>query len=123
MSDIEIIKTLFLLFAGHALGDFALQNEFVATNKDPHSRDFMSQEQRAHSLVIWPHLMTAHSLIHGALVYLITGKISLGIGEALLHWLTDYSKCQKWFNFHVDQMIHVLTKIFWVYLLATQNLI
>ena len=122
MFDSEIIKLLFLLNAGHALGDFALQNEWVATHKDRHTRLNMPFEERAKALMIWPHLLTAHAFIHGGIVYMITGKLSLGILETVLHWITDFGKCEKWFNFHVDQFIHIGTKFFFAYLIA-QNFV
>jgi hypothetical protein len=120
MFEIETLKILFLLLAGHALGDFSLQTEWVAMHKDRHSRLRMSAEERANALVIWPHLLTAHSLIHGGIVFMITGKLSLALAETAVHWITDYAKCERWFNFHVDQGIHVLTKLIWTALIAFQ---
>lgn len=117
MSYIEIIKLSFLLLSGHALGDFALQNEWIATNKNRHVRLSLSPEMQKNAQIIWPYLLTAHSLIHGLLVFLITGKVSLGIAETMIHWFTDFAKCEKWFGFHTDQFIHFSCKILWIILL------
>lgn len=109
MTTTEILRLLFLLLAGHGLGDFALQTEWIATNKNRHVKN---------TVCIWPHLLTAHSLIHGMIVYMITGKIILGILETIAHWITDFSKCEGWFNFHTDQFMHLFVKIIWLILLA-----
>lgn len=119
MSSFEILKTIFLLVSGHALGDFALQNEWIATNKNRHARLSLSPEKQKSMQIIWPYLLSAHALIHGMIVFIITGKISLGIAETLVHWMTDFAKCEKWISFHTDQFIHILCKIIWIYLLAS----
>ena len=55
--------------------------------------------------------MTAHALVHGGVVYLITGNISLGLIEAVIHWLTDYAKCEGWISMHQDQAVHIGCKV------------
>jgi hypothetical protein len=112
----------FLLLCGHAIGDFALQTEWIATNKNRHIRDKLLPEIQKQTQVIWPHLLTAHSLHHGLMVFLVTQKLSLGIAETVVHWLTDFGKCEKWFGFHTDQALHVGVKFLWVYLI-TQGLV
>lgn len=109
----------FLLLAGHAIADFAMQTEWVATNKNRHVRDSYPPEQRKTMLVIWPYLLTAHALHHGALVYLITQRPLLGLAETVVHWGSDFAKCEGWYNFHVDQFIHIASKLLWTALLFT----
>lgn len=117
MSYFDTTHLVFMLIAGHALGDFALQNEWIATNKNRHFRLSLSSEMQQSTQVIWPYLMSAHALIHGMIVYMITQRLSLGIAETVVHWITDFAKCEKWFGFHTDQLIHVLCKLLWVYLM------
>jgi len=113
---------LFLLFCGHAVGDFALQNDFVARNKNRHARDRFTLEQQSKMEVIWPWLLTSHALHHGLMVYLITQNFWLGFFETAFHWVIDFGKCERWYSFHVDQAIHYSTKIVWALLLYYQIL-
>jgi hypothetical protein len=117
MTEYGPAAMFFLMICGHAVCDFALQNEWIATNKNRHFRLKLSPEQQKQTQIIWPYLLTAHALHHGLAVFLITQKLSLGIAETALHWLTDFGKCEKWFGFHTDQAIHVLSKFLWIYLL------
>jgi hypothetical protein len=117
MSNLNPATIFFLLICGHALADFGLQTEWIATNKNRHVRLSLSPEQRAKMQVIWPHLLSAHSLHHGLMVFLATQKLSLGVAETVFHWITDFGKCEKWYGFHTDQAIHVVTKVIWLILL------
>jgi len=112
-----LIQNLFLLFASHAIADFALQNDFTATNKNRHVRDKFTPEQRAKMEVIWPWLLTAHSFHHAALVFLVTQNLTLGFLELGFHWVIDFGKCERWYNFHTDQALHLLTKVAWAFML------
>jgi hypothetical protein len=107
-----MITLLFKLLAGHALGDYALQGDFIAKFKSRHTP---SPE------VIWPYVLTSHALIHGLFVYLATGSTNLGIAETCAHWIIDFCKCEKWFGIHVDQIFHIWFKILWVYLLVVRK--
>ncbi len=109
---------LFLFLCGHALGDFALQTEWMATNKDRNIRLRYPPEERAKLQVIWPYLLTSHSLHHGLIVFLITQRLSLGIAETVVHWISDYAKCERWYGFHGDQAIHILSKFLWLGLIV-----
>lgn len=102
------MKTLFLLFAGHALADFALQNEFVANMKSHKS-----------GVNWWGWVMFSHGLIHGGVVCLITGSWKLGMIETLAHCAIDYGKCDGQYGFHVDQYLHFLCKFIYFIVLVS----
>ena len=55
--------------------------------------------------------------MHGGIVHLITGNIWFGLAEVLLHWLTDYAKCEGWIGMHQDQGIHIGCKLGYAFLL------
>ena len=100
----------FLLVCGHALGDFALQTQWVAANKErPKNTDKSSP-------VVWPHVLLAHSLHHGLIVYLITQSLYLGIAETIVHAVCDFCKGERFFGLHVDQGIHIASKVAWTLL-------
>lgn len=97
----------FLLLCGHALGDFALQTDWVAANKE-------RPKPGAHqSPTVWPYLLIAHSLHHGLFVFLVTQKLSLGIAETVVHALSDLGKGERIYGFHVDQALHIGSKVIW----------
>jgi hypothetical protein len=112
-----MVSILFKLLAGHALGDYALQGEFIATNKNRHFKP-KGYDPALHGpqQTIWPYVLTSHALIHGLFVYLATASIGLGIAETCAHWLIDFAKCEKWFGIHIDQALHLICKVLWVYL-------
>ncbi len=122
MEYLELFKLIFLLFCGHAVGDFALQNEFVATNKNRHVRDRFTPDQLSKMEVIWPWLLSAHAMHHGIIVYLITQNFWICFLETLFHALIDYGKCERWYNFHADQYLHLLNKIIWAVMIYYQVL-
>jgi hypothetical protein len=103
---------LFALLCGHALADFVLQTEVMAKYKNwneplPHP-----------AMPPWYYWLTAHSLIHGGVVMMITGYPMLGIAEALVHWVIDYAKIEGDTNLHVDQALHVICKFAWALLVV-----
>jgi hypothetical protein len=120
VSNLDFPTACFLMLCGHALADFALQNDWTVTNKNRNIRDSLSPEAQGKMQVIWPHLMTAHSLHHGLMVFLVTQKLSLGLAETVVHWVTDFGKCEKWFGFHTDQVLHIAAKIVWALALTQQ---
>jgi len=106
-----IIELIVAMLMAHALADYPLQGDFLANAKDRHS-DYNK------SITVWPHALTAHSLIHAGAVYFITGAWVLGLLEFVIHWATDFGKCEKWFGFHIDQAIHIACKAIWVLLIV-----
>lgn len=76
----------------------------------------------------WP--MYCHCLIHGLFVFisiflvfaifgipLITSSIVatyFGITELVCHFIIDCIKCKKMINYDMDQILHIVCKIFYV---------
>ncbi len=117
----ETIFTLFfLLVAGHAIGDFAIQTDWVAYNKSRHTKDNHELELRGKMEKVWLWVLSAHSLHHGLIVFLITQRIWLGVAETVVHWITDFGKSENWYGFHVDQALHIAAKVAWIALLYYQ---
>ncbi|KKN79026.1 hypothetical protein LCGC14_0345020 [marine sediment metagenome] len=103
---------LFLFFVGHALADFALQPDVMAKLKSRKNKpDWIPDGQKY--VPCWYYWLTAHSLIHGGVVALITGSVWLGIAELVVHWAADFAKCEGWTNPNGDQAIHGTSKIAW----------
>lgn len=97
-------EMLFFLIAAHALCDYPLQGDFLATAKDRNTPI---------GKLFWPHALSAHAMIHGGAVALITGSVLLGMLEAILHAVTDWLKCEKHIGLNVDQAVHIVCKIVW----------
>ncbi len=113
--ELQAVQTFFLLICGHAFADFSLQTDFIATFKDPKKWEDLPKESSIRFPTLWIYLMTAHTLQHGAIVFLITHSLPAALLEIVVHFASDYAKCRHWINFHVDQLIHVLSKVAWVF--------
>jgi uncharacterized protein DUF3307 len=98
----------FQLVIGHALADFVLQTDTMARAKDRHS-DFAMD--KGESFPPWYYWLAAHALVHGGVVFVVTGSAVLALVEVILHSAIDYAKCERWIGFHQDQALHVLCKV------------
>jgi hypothetical protein len=101
---------LFWLVIGHFVMDFPLQGSAVAAQKSPIPG---ARNEALAKAVPWPYWMTAHALMHGGTVMLITGSLTLGVLETTIHWLTDVAKCCRLIGIHTDQAIHIGCKVVW----------
>ncbi len=110
----------FALAIGHFLADYPLQGEFLAIRKNHRLPPDAGPVDDSRPLLprhLWVHCLTAHCVIHGGVVWLITGSPILGAVEVVLHWIIDFVKSQGWTNFHVDQALHLLCKAGYIYAL------
>lgn len=105
-----MIRLLLLLFAGHALCDYPLQGDFLAKGKN-HKAPFAG-------MAAW-QLLLAHCLIHMGMVLLITGSAWLALAEMVIHYATDYAKCDGRITFNQDQAIHYGCKVLWAWIAVT----
>jgi hypothetical protein len=109
------MEILFVLVCGHALADFSLQPDAMGYGKNRNDKIHDTE----HSLFPhWYFWLTAHAMIHGGMVHLITGSLLLGVLETLIHWFTDFAKCEGWINIHTDQSIHIGCKVFYAFIIA-----
>ena len=108
------MSPLWLMIAAHALCDFPLQGDNMAQLKNRHTPvDPARVPPGQKPMVTWQYWLTAHALIHGLAVTLITGSTVLGVAETVLHWLIDFAKCENWTTIHTDQSLHVACKVAW----------
>jgi hypothetical protein len=113
----EVAAVLFFAFMiGHALGDFPLQGEFLAIGKERFG-DLEKLTGTPWPPGMWAYCLTMHSLIHGGAVWLISGSVVLGAVEFVLHWLIDFAKSFGLTNFYIDQSLHVICKLAYVFVL------
>jgi hypothetical protein len=111
---IRFFSFLFLMLVGHAVADYALQSDFMATNKNRNAVPKGYDPARHGPMqTIWPYVLSAHALIHGGMVYLVTGSIALAVAETVSHWVIDFGKCEKWYGIHTDQWAHIYFKVMW----------
>lgn len=90
-----------MMLIGHALADYALQNDFMARAKN----------HRAPLPGVPPLFpMAAHCLIHGGMVWAITGSSMLFAFEVGAHWAIDRTKCDGHLTFGQDQFLHIVCK-------------
>lgn len=107
---LDFAHLLFFLLVGHALADYPLQGDFLAQAKN-HNTPV--------GKVFWPHALSAHALIHGGFVAVITGSPLLGVAEAVVHAVTDWLKCDMRISLNTDQAIHIACKVLWAALIVT----
>ena len=67
----------FLLLVGHAVADFPLQAGPMAAEKCRRSPTDLQRD------VPWYYWLTAHAVIHGGAVYLVTGSLFLALLETV----------------------------------------
>lgn len=103
---------------GHVLADYPLQGKFLSIAKNRHADASCLFGGELPPRGLWLHALTAHSLVHAGMVWLITGSLTLGLVELVLHWVIDFAKCEKWINFTVDQFLHVVCKAGYAVLLG-----
>lgn len=102
------LALVFWLLVAHFVADYPLQGDTTAREKNRHS----TTELQKH--VPWFYWLTAHALMHGGAVALITGSLTLGAAETLAHWLIDFGKCERWYSIHADQALHLGCKVVWL---------
>lgn len=108
------LDNLFMLFFGHALADFVLQPDAMGYGKNRNDKIHDNE----HSLFpVWYYWLTAHALVHGGVVYMITNSLLLGVLETVIHWITDFAKCEGWISLHQDQGIHLGCKVAYTFTL------
>jgi hypothetical protein len=106
----------------HCLADTALQPEFMAKGKNQtYPIDMTKVPKGQKPLKLWWHWLTHHAMIHGLAVlcvtYFLTNDQDLAITfafiETVCHWTIDYYKCKNCYNPHMDQLLHLVSKIFY----------
>lgn len=120
----SLLDTLFLMIFAHALADFVLQPEAMGYGKNRHA----AIHDKEHSLFpVWWYWLSAHALIHGGSVYVVAAliigsgyAIVLALVETVVHWLTDFAKCEGWIGVHTDQAIHIGCKILYAIVISNQ---
>lgn len=100
--EYPIASLFFLLIAWHAIADYPLQSDFIATAKNRNTEL---------GKMFWMWVLPAHSFIHGVGVMLITGSVILGIIETIAHFFIDLLKCDNRITLNQDQMLHLATKV------------
>ncbi len=102
-----MIEMFLLLIFGHALADYPLQGDFLSRAKN-----------RFNPIpgVPWWQALEAHAIIHGGVVGIITGSVTLSILECLVHFIIDDTKCSGRISYNIDQALHILCKVVWVVL-------
>lgn len=114
-----IISNLLLLIFGHVVGDFVFQSDAMAKGKNRHRQiDMGSIPPGQAPQTVWPYFLTAHAIVHGGIVTIVTGNILLGLAETVAHWIIDFGKCESWYGIHIDQLLHFVCKLLWVALLV-----
>ena len=104
----QFAELLFQFLVIHAVLDFMLQPDIMASAKNRHSKYHKDGNR---DFPPWYYWLGAHSLGHGGGVYLITGNLALALVEFFLHGLIDHLKCERKTTLAQDQALHALCKL------------
>jgi hypothetical protein len=104
----------FGLVALHFAIDFPLQGDTVAKQKSPVAGN--GRDEKLNAAVPWYYWLTAHAVMQGGGVLLLTGSVTFALIETAAHWLIDERKCRGTFNMHVDQALHLACKAVYLFL-------
>jgi hypothetical protein len=99
----DALALLFTLVIGHAIADFVLQPAPMSRGKNRRSK---LQSEYGDNFPPWYYWMSAHALTHAGFVLLITGSVLFAVIETITHALIDFGKCERYYNLHVDQLLH-----------------
>jgi len=105
------LHLLWWMVVGHALADFVLQSSAMAMGKNRRHLGKPGEPP-------WYYWLTAHALVHGGVIGLITGSVPLSLAETAAHWLIDFGKCEDFYGFNTDQLFHLLCKLAWISILV-----
>lgn len=110
-----MIIHFFKLLCGHAFADFAFQNDFIANNKNRHAIP-KGYDSKLHGpkQIVWLYVLSSHALIHGTMAAIAMNNVYVGMAEAASHWVIDFGKCEKWYGIHLDQWLHIGSKVAWI---------
>jgi len=112
-----MMALFFEFLVGHSLGDYVFQSDIMANAK---SRRAEIYKTAGAGFPGWYYWLSSHALVHGGLVFLISGSWILGVCETVLHFIIDYAKCEHWISVHIDQLLHILCKVVYVYVIYKQ---
>ena len=98
----------FALMVGHVVADYPLQGDFLARAKNHRT-----------PIPGFPfyQALGAHALMHGGMVWAITGAWWLGALETVAHAGIDYLKCDGRIGLNTDQTAHAVCKAIWTVVL------
>jgi len=102
-----IFETILLLLFAHAVGDFALQSDSMARGKNRHAFDPSKAPPGQKPCNCWFWWMTAHALVNGAMYFIFTQNIIIGIIETVAHLVIDIVKTENKTSPHQDQLLHL----------------
>lgn len=108
------MSLFFQLLVGHVFGDYVFQRQVMATSKSRHAEIFKNAGPR---FPPWYYWLVSHALVHGGIVFFLTGSLLFGVIETVLHTLIDLAKCEHKIGVHTDQGLHILCKLGYVYFL------
>ena len=111
----EALVLFYQLLIGHAVADFVLQPSPMSSGKNRHQQ---LTEKHGEGFPPWYYWLSAHSLTHAGIVYLITSSLAYALIETLSHFVIDFLKCERSINLHQDQALHIAFKalycvLFW----------
>ena len=66
----------------------------------------------------WVIPLTAHSLVQAGGVWIVSGSPLLAAVEFCVHWFIDLAKGENKFGYTTDQILHLLCKLAYTFVIA-----
>jgi hypothetical protein len=112
----EVLVLFFTLVIGHAVADFVLQPSPMSRGKNRRN-SVKLQEEFGKGFPPWYYWLGSHALTHAGAVMIVTGSAMCAVIELISHFLIDLGKCERYYNFHMDQLLHVACKLLYAVLI------
>lgn len=113
-----VLLLFFAMAIGHVFGDYPLQGSFLAMGKNRNLDASVLFGGSKAPKDLWVHTLTAHCMVHSGIVWMITGSGLLALIELVLHWITDFIRCDKKISYNTDQFIHFACKLLYAILIV-----
>jgi len=114
-----MINLFFLLVFGHCIADTSLQTDSMARGKSRHNPIDPNKVPKGQKpMKLWYMHLSHHSMVHGGIVYLLTGSFLFFYLEIISHWIIDFFKCESKYSPIEDQLLHLSMKSLYIVLLT-----
>jgi Protein of unknown function (DUF3307) len=98
------LKMFITLIGMHYLGDFALQSDYMASNKGKNL-----------------HVLVGHCMIHAMLTF-YASVWQFALLEFISHFTIDSLKCKGKISFNTDQFLHLGFKVLYIVMYFTTDI-
>ena len=105
---LRILIIFALLCSAHCVGDKTLQTGYLSQ----HKREIVNGTTNPD----WYKYLTIHAAVNGFCILAVTQDWESSVGEFVAHWLIDRYKCLEGYSTTVDQSLHFICLLSWLFI-------